>query len=453
MSSLLGCSLPASQVKNQAKRNELEKLVLLANNQVGFNGVVLVSKDNNTLFETAIGKVGNNEAENLTIDYAFSPGSITKEFSVIALLRLRQEQKIKFEQSIGDYFPELPDWKHNISIEHLLTHSSGLPDVQYRANMTTADALNDLQNLTALKFVPGSEFDYGNNNTILRALVVERVSGKNFEDYLQEILFTPAGMTDTFGVDDPHFNTRLIAHGAIPLSLTGVTAYVTARDLLKLEMFLWHENGLGDDFKATAITQKSKGGQGRAYYDFGFYKQNASGEVVYVEHDGTYPNHYALKRTNFVDGYSIVLLSNDGRRETLGELRTSIVNYLGSGRLELPEVWRFINDIKLHGSAYAVEKFREQVAKGAMLPNEEKLNNTGYEFFYDGDLATATAVLKLSYELFPDSLNAVDSYAEVLLEEKQFADARQLLEKGLQLAKEKKHEFYIKRFSDFLTKK
>ncbi|WP_371186281.1 serine hydrolase domain-containing protein [Thalassotalea maritima] len=239
MFNLLGCSSSNSISTQQKQKNQLENLIIQANNKVGFNSVVLISKGDEVLFEKAIGKVGKNSSDKLTTNYAFSPGSITKEFSVIALLQLKQMNKISFNQSIADYFPELPDWKHEITIEHLLTHSSGLPDVKYRANMTTIQALDDLKQLKTLKFSPGEKFDYGNNNTILRGLVVEKVTGVSFEDYLQENLFSVAGMSGTFAKSDFKHINRKIALGAIPLALKGVTAYTTAKDLLKLEQYLW----------------------------------------------------------------------------------------------------------------------------------------------------------------------------------------------------------------------
>lgn len=450
---LLGCSSSNSISTQQKQKSQLENLIIQANNKVGFNGVVLISKGDEVLFEKAIGKVGENSSDKLTTNYAFSPGSIAKEFSVIALLQLKQMNKINFNQSIADFFPELPDWKHEITIEHLLTHSSGLPDVKYRANMTTIQALDDLKQLKTLNFSPGEKFDYGNNNTILRALVVEKVAGVPFEDYLQDNLFTPAGMSGTFAKSDFKHINRKIALGAISLALKGVTAYTTAKDLFKLEQFLWSKKGLGDSLIESAITKHGKGGQGRAYYDFGFYRKDDSGNVTFIEHDGTYPIHYTLKRTNLIDNFTLILLSNDGRKATLNELRTSIVDYLEQGYLEEPQIWSFLDDINLKGIDYAIGNFKTQVASEKLVANEDQLNTLGYDYFYEGKLETAVKILKLNYDLFSESLNAIDSYAEVLIEAGKTENAKTILRAGLKHAKEKKYDFYIKRFNNFLSKK
>ena len=200
-----------------------------------------------------------------------------------------------------------------------------------------------------LKFQPGTEFYYGNNNTILRALIVERVTGKSFSEFIEERIFTPLQMTGSFTKQDFISENRKIALGAMPLALTGITAYTTAVDLFKLETALWSDNFLQSDFISKAIKKPSLGGDSRAYYDFGFYKSDANGALQSIEHDGTYPSHYALKHTNLQKDYTIVLLSNDGRKTTLNEIRKAIVDYLENGKLELPYTWKVKTKIKKMG--------------------------------------------------------------------------------------------------------
>jgi len=137
----------------------------------------------------------------------FNIASNGKQFTALAVLTLLEKKKLKLSDDIRHFLPALlPDIKEKISIEHLLTHSSGIRDVYdlwalqgitwWKQTFSNEDALSLLNKQTALNFAPGTKYSYSNSNYILLALLVEQVSGKTFRDYTTA-MFKALGMPNT----------------------------------------------------------------------------------------------------------------------------------------------------------------------------------------------------------------------------------------------------------------
>ena len=125
-------------------------------------------------------------------------------------------------------------------------------------------------------------------------MIIEKITGKSFKTFIKESLFVPADMMDTFGRDNLTSTDPLIAFGAIPLAIDGVTAYTTALDLYKWEKALWNNVLVSKDtLKKVILKPGLSGSSNRAYFDFGFFNQNRNGDLVEIWHDGTYPQDYA----------------------------------------------------------------------------------------------------------------------------------------------------------------
>lgn len=227
-----------------------------------FSGVVLVAEKDATVFSKAYGLA--NKEKNLPnkSDTKFNLGSINKIFTKIALGQLAQQGKISFDDKLIKYFPDYPNKEaaEKITIRHLFTMKSGVGDVfnekfeaapkdKIRGN---SDYLPFFIN-NPLAFEPGTSQAYSNGGFILLGLIIEKVSGKSYYDYVRENIFKPAGMTntDSFESDKMPANT---AEGYTKYNPTGKWAsnfstrpargsaagggYSTADDLLKFSLAL-----------------------------------------------------------------------------------------------------------------------------------------------------------------------------------------------------------------------
>lgn len=99
-------------------------------NKIGiFNGNVLISKNNKIIYNASFGYTDASKTNQLTTDYRFNIGSITKEFSAVALMQLKEQGKLKLNDKVSKFIPELPKWANEVTIKNLLQYTSGMPDV------------------------------------------------------------------------------------------------------------------------------------------------------------------------------------------------------------------------------------------------------------------------------------------------------------------------------------
>ena len=142
----------------------------------------------------------------------FEAGSISKQFTAAATVLLALDGKLKLEDDVRKYVPELPDYGHRITIRHLLNHTSGLRDWGDIAQMagwprgsrvhTHDHVLDILDQQRALNYRPGDRYSYTNSGYNLLAIIVSRVSGQSFADFSRDRIFKPLGLTSTQWRDD-----------------------------------------------------------------------------------------------------------------------------------------------------------------------------------------------------------------------------------------------------------
>lgn len=165
----------------------------------GFSGAVLVAKDGAIVLEKGYGQANRETGQAYTADLASSVGSITKQFTAAAIVRLERDGKLRVSDPISKYLPGVPEDKADITIHHLLTHTAGFSgDLGGADNEPIErDALVAKVLAAPLKSKPGERFEYSNEGYSLAGAIVERVSGTGYEAYLREHLFLPAGMNET----------------------------------------------------------------------------------------------------------------------------------------------------------------------------------------------------------------------------------------------------------------
>lgn len=183
----------------------------------GFSGVVLVAKDGKVLLKKAWGFADQKRNVLNDTDTLFLIGSLSKQFTAAAILRLEVVGKLNTSDLISKHIADVPPDKAKITIHHLLTHTSGLPTSYPALSESPAlnihEAVNRIMK-TPLIFPTGKQYAYSNIGYLLLAAIVEQVSGRSFRDYLRYNLFKPAGMSHTsFAGDTSLHRKERVAHG------------------------------------------------------------------------------------------------------------------------------------------------------------------------------------------------------------------------------------------------
>ncbi len=167
-------------------------------NAFDFNGSVLVAQKGNIILHDAYGLA---QAENGVRNHTstlFSTGSVTKQFTATAIMKLAMEERLTVNDSLGRFFDNVPEDKAGITIHHLLTHTAGLPPQGGPDNESISrDAFLKKYFEHPLESPPGERYEYSNLGFSIAAAIIEKITGMTYEKYMKEDLFLPAGMKHT----------------------------------------------------------------------------------------------------------------------------------------------------------------------------------------------------------------------------------------------------------------
>ncbi len=243
-----------------------------------------------------------------TPETIFESGSVSKQFTAMAVQLLAGEGKLSLDDPVRKYVPELPDFGKPITIRHMLSHTSGLRDwggvegiagwPRTTREYTHAHVIDIVSRQKSLNFDPGTKWSYSNTGFNIAAVIVSRVSGIPFAEFSTQRIFTPLGMTHTSWRDD---HTRIVKNRAI--------AYSEANGGYSIEMpfenvhgnggllttvgdlLIWNENfvspKVGNPTVITEMTTVGKYNDGRPLdYGLGLYVNDYRG-VKNVYHSGS----------------------------------------------------------------------------------------------------------------------------------------------------------------------
>lgn len=178
----------------------------------GFNGNVLVVQKGKILYQNSFGFAHMKAKDTLTADSRFQLASLSKPFTAVAVLKLVQEGRVALDDSVQRFFPDFP--YHGVKVDMLLSHRSGLPNYIYSFNDSVRHGRKYPDNLDIMDWYakviptptpynrPGRSFNYCNTNYCVLAAIVEKVTGDSFGKYLNNQIFTPLGMQNTYLVTD-----------------------------------------------------------------------------------------------------------------------------------------------------------------------------------------------------------------------------------------------------------
>jgi CubicO group peptidase (beta-lactamase class C family) len=307
-----------------ANTNLFNEVVMKSIHDSGFNGSIVIGKQGAVIYQKYIGYSDKKNMDKLTVNHIFSPGSVGKEFTTVTIMQLIEQGRLSYSDKITKYLDWLPEEAEKVTVEHILTHTSGLPKIKWKRNINTADAVEQIKN-SQLSFAPGEGYLYSNLNVVLRALIVEKVSGDSYSNYLKNSVFDVADMKSSYQQLTESDVSDFKVHGDYPTYLLGTTIYVTPMDLLKFENALWSGALIQvDELKRVLDGERLSGKANHAYFDFGKFYKDSQGKLVSWEHDGSNPNHHTLKFHDFINDYTIVIMSSDGNKETLYKIRDNL---------------------------------------------------------------------------------------------------------------------------------
>lgn len=185
---------------------------------------VLISSRGKIIYQKAIGMANMELKVPMHTKQVFRIGSLTKQFTAIAILQLMEQGKLDLQDEITRFLPDFPMQGAKITIEHLLTHTSGIRDYtsigdsvqRFKMDFTPTEMINYFKN-QPMRFAPGSKYEYNNSNYFLLGYIIEKITGKTYQQYLEDHFFGPLGMSNSFYGND----AKIIKNRAAGYTKTG----------------------------------------------------------------------------------------------------------------------------------------------------------------------------------------------------------------------------------------
>ena len=294
-----------------------------------FSGAALVSRNGKTLFAQAYGLADREKKTPNSLKTRFRIGSMNKMFTAVATMQLVQNGKLDLKAPFGNYLTDYPnkDVASKVTVEQLLTHTGGTGDIfgpEFAKQRLELKTLNDYVNLygkRALEFEPGSRWQYSNYGFLLLGVLIEKVSGQSYYDYVRDHIFKPAGMTST--ASEPEEQTvadRSVGYmrsgpsdwrpNTDTLPYRGTSAgggYSTVEDLLRFATALQTHKLLNAQNTEALTTGKVDAGRGK--YAYGFQDLVTNGTRCFG-HGGGAPGMNGMLQICPGPGYVIAVLAN-----------------------------------------------------------------------------------------------------------------------------------------------
>ena len=312
----------------------------------GFSGAVLVARDGEIVLDKGYGLAIRSGGVANTPETVFSTGSITEQFTAAAIMVLELQGKLNTNDRLNEHLGGVPQNKVDITLHHLLTHTAGVlsftgDDYTIAHRDETVKKILD----SPLVFTPGERIEYSNAGYSLLAAVIEEVSGRSYEEFLQEEIFGPAGMKFT-GYRIPAWDQRVVAHyyvgetdNGTPLerdypfwNLIGNGGILSTTG----DMYRWHMALMGDKVPSDEAKAKMFA-PGLNDYAYGWDVLVTDHGTV-IQQDGATMLGNAAEIRRYMDAgtVTIVFCNADGENALLRGVRDKIERIIFGGVVALP---------------------------------------------------------------------------------------------------------------------
>lgn len=352
------------------KKEEIEQqftsLFTEVKNQGLFNGVVLVAVEGETVLceEIGIAEYNNSNERHLTRGSMFELASVSKPITALGIVRLQQQGKLNWDDPISNWIPELP--YPGITVRHLLCHTSGLPDymelfakkwdpMRYACNEDVLRML--IEHQPEQLFAPNENWLYSNTGYILLAILIERISGQSYGDFLDEHIFQPLGMkrtlvynrrVDPSDVPDNYaigYVYRIEHDGYVLPDEILELNYVkyldglqgdgmvnsTADDLLRLDRALYDDNFISPIVRQLIFSPVTMNNGESFDYGMGWLLENDERLGKSVHHSGGWPGYSTLFKRYIDRDVTLIMLQNGERDHAYTQQLVNSIEQILSG--------------------------------------------------------------------------------------------------------------------------
>jgi CubicO group peptidase (beta-lactamase class C family) len=321
-------SVPATPVVDAPEAAAIDTFLQTAFEGQPFRGAVLVARQGKILFSQGYGLADAKQQIANTLQTRFRLGSLTKPITAVAVLTLQAAGKLDLRRTVCSYLADCPPAWQPITLHHLLSHTSGIPELTrlpgFEASKgqpsTPAETMARFSGLP-LDFAPGNHWEYSNSNYIVLGALIEQVSGQPYERYLRAAILTPLGMNDTGYLEGaavaegyrPDGRPAEFIDMSIPFAAGGL--FSTVGDLYALDRALVQGNLLPAALRDAMFTVQTPfpPGEGPGGYGYGWVvEERPAGKVIW--HNGNIEGFSTGMRRFVTPDLVIIILSNEERR-------------------------------------------------------------------------------------------------------------------------------------------
>ena len=357
----------ATAQKDHAKL--LQEYMTGQNKYFQFNGNILVAEKGKPIYQQSLGYADYNNKRMLNDSSVFELASVSKQFTAMGIMILKDRKLLSYENNIKKYFPQLP--YDNITIRNLLTHTSGIPSYEDQFEKSwdrkkiafNKDIIDMLtQRKDTLFFKPGSKWRYSNTGYALLALIIEKVSGMSYNDFMAVNIFKPLGMNHTFIYNTRRTTKKFPDNYALGFVYSdSLKRYILPDELPAFDMVYYLDGIVGDgcvnstigdlfkwdralnsnklisraslDEMLSPLVQTSPA-DSNSFYGFGVGVQPKSEKGKIISHTGGWPGYRTLlmRRTGMDE--TIIILSNG--ESNLPFFRAAVESILNDEALVMP---------------------------------------------------------------------------------------------------------------------
>lgn len=289
-----------------------------------FNGSILVAKNGEIVFEEYKGYADFRDKTPVTANTPFHLASVSKTFTGTTVLKLWEQGRLSLDDTLQHYFPELP--YHGITVRMLLSHRSGLPNYLYffdscwnkKVKATNVDVLNFMvAHKPRLDNYPNRSFHYCNTNYVLLAMIIEKITGMAYPQYMKDSVFMPLGMTHTFvfsAKDTNQYVPTYIGNRPYPMDHLDCTygdknIYSTVQDMYLWDKALYEHRFVTAATLDTAFTPQSNEKRSMHNYGLGWRLFTNNGDTI-IYHNGKWHGSNTSFTRMIQDTAVIIVLGN-----------------------------------------------------------------------------------------------------------------------------------------------
>lgn len=345
---------------DQRKAEKINELFSRLAKNKQFNGAVLVADEGKIIYADAKGYANFAAKKELSIHSSFHLASVSKQFTAMAIMMLKEQGKLNYDEDVRKYLPDLP--YEGITVRHLLNHTSGVPNImnyipyfmkfwdscEVARNCDIPYMFN--KNKPRVSFKPGQRFSYNNTGYVLLALIVENVSKIPYNEFVEKNIFEPLDMQDSKVytiVKEPHIKNRVYGYGQyrsyynldeddVRNGLMGEKGvYSSIIDLYKWDQALYTEVLVKKETMQEAFDYGVINNGKKINYGFGWRKAKSDENIVY--HFGHWRGFKTCIIRFLDDKKLIVILNNTGSRR-IKSLSQELIKILYSDEEEVPKL-------------------------------------------------------------------------------------------------------------------